>query len=196
MKYALIGDIHSSNEDLKKVLTQVQQESSEAKIIGTGDLFECTISKKDITDQKFSNLSDVLINEGNFSELLSFPSVAGNQEERILLITETDDLLRQWIEEIPETIVIEGATVIHGHQWTWGGNPWSLQEAPIEERLVFYGHSHTSGMFRNGEAEAIVFDEWIDVKSGHILVNVGSVIDHREWVLYDASLQKIMFKSA
>lgn len=196
MKYALIGDVHSSIEDLQKVLAQIEREVSEAIIIGTGDLFECTISKKDITDKKFTNLSDVLINDDNFSEVLTFPSVAGNQEERILLITETADPLRQWVAELPETMTIDGATVIHGHQWTWGGTPWSLQKSQTDDRLVFYGHSHTSGMFRNGVLEEISFDEWIDVKEGQILVNVGSVIGHREWLVYDATLQKIMFKRA
>ena len=36
----------------------------------------------------------MIIPEG-FPELLTFPSVRGNQEERILLITETDDPLRE-----------------------------------------------------------------------------------------------------
>lgn len=196
MRYALIGDIHSSNDDLQAVLTQIQDEATDAKIIGTGDLFECTISKKDITDDKYSNLKDVLVNENHFSKYLTFPSVAGNQEERILHITKTEDPLRNWIATIPETMELEGATVIHGHQWTWGGEPWSLQHAQIDERLVFYGHSHTSGIFYNGVPHPIVFNEWMDVKQGTVLVNVGSVIDNREWVLYDSSLEKVMFKKA
>lgn len=194
MKYAFIGDIHSSLTDLQAVFTQIKTEASDATIIGTGDLFECTISKKDINGQTFTALADVLINDKGFSDHLTFPSVVGNQEERILAITKTEEPLRQWIAEIPEIIEVEGARVIHGHQWTWGGNPWALQEAKTPARLTFYGHSHTSGLFRNGKAEDIIFNEWIDVQEGRLLVNVGSVIDHREWVLYDATSQKIMFK--
>lgn len=46
MLYALLGDLHSNIEDTKAVLTHIQQTAKEAKIIGLGDLYECTISKK------------------------------------------------------------------------------------------------------------------------------------------------------
>ena len=61
MQYALLGDIHSSKEDLEKVLAHISDKAPKAILLGTGDLFECTISKKDITDQKFSRLEDVMI---------------------------------------------------------------------------------------------------------------------------------------
>ena len=61
MHYALLGDIHSSKEDLEKVLADISEKAPEAVRVGTGDLFECTISKKNITDKKFTKLEDVMI---------------------------------------------------------------------------------------------------------------------------------------
>ena len=87
MYYALLGDIHSSKEDLEKVLADINEKFPEAIRVGTGDLFECTISKKKITDKKFANLADVMIIPEGFVELLTFQSVSGNQEDRILMIT-------------------------------------------------------------------------------------------------------------
>lgn len=46
MLYALLGDLHSNIEDTKAVLAHIQQTAEEAKIIGLGDLYECTVSKK------------------------------------------------------------------------------------------------------------------------------------------------------
>ncbi len=39
---------------LKKCLIDIEEVAKEATLIGTGDLYECTISKKDITDVKFT----------------------------------------------------------------------------------------------------------------------------------------------
>lgn len=46
MRYALLGDLHSSIEDTKAVLQHIQEIAPDSKIIGLGDLFECTIGKK------------------------------------------------------------------------------------------------------------------------------------------------------
>ena len=48
----------------------------------------------------------MLIPKG-FTELLKFPSVRGNQEERIIYITETDEPLRKSLIAMPEVIEIE-----------------------------------------------------------------------------------------
>jgi len=45
MLYALLGDLHSNIEDTKAVLAHIQQTAEEAKIIGLGDLYECTVRK-------------------------------------------------------------------------------------------------------------------------------------------------------
>lgn len=196
MEYALIGDIHSSKEDLEKVYRQIREVAPSAEIIGTGDVFECIISKKDITEKKFTSLEEVLLNPDGFEELLTFSTIRGNQEERIIQITATDEELREKIAVLPETLSIEGAEVIHGHQWIWGGKPWSLQKAEPQHRLVFFGHSHTSQLSIDGEWQEIYWEVPQDVSSGEVLVNVGSVIDNREWVLYDAQKETITFMKA
>lgn len=194
--YAIIGDTHSSKEALEKVFQSIRQTAPHATIIGTGDLFECTISKKDITDRKFTSLQEVMLNPEGFEALLTFPSVYGNQEERILLITETNDSLREKIKALPERIDIEGAQVIHGHQWTWGGEPWSLQQANVRSRVTFFGHSHTSALAIDGQWQQIDWNIPYDISEKEILVNVGAVVESYEWVLYDAINQTITFKKS
>jgi predicted phosphodiesterase len=196
MHYAILGDIHSSKEDLEKVLADISEKAPEAVRVGTGDLFECIISKRDITDKKFTKLEEVMIIPEGFTELLTFSSVSGNQEDRILMITETNDPLREKLRMMPETIDITNAKIIHGHQWKWGGEPWALIHAQVNESLVFYGHSHKSGLSRNGLNGAIEFGIPYDVSGDKVLVNVGAVVSNREWVLYDLSENTVIFMKA
>lgn len=196
MQYAILGDIHSSKDDLENVLAHISDKAAKATVIGTGDLFECTISKKDIKVQKFTRLKDVMLNPKGFTELLTFPSVEGNQEERILLITDTDDPLREQISSMPEKIELKNAEVIHGHQWKWGGEPWALLQAEVGNLLVFYGHSHHSALSLNGVKQQIDFGTPYSLDGNEVLVNVGAVISDREWVLYDSAENKVTFMKA
>ena len=169
----------------------------EAILIGTGDLFECTISKRNVNERKYDSLEEVMLLPEGFVELLTFPSVKGNQEERILLITETDDPLYGILLAMPEKIALGEAELIHGHQWKWGGEPWSLLEPEVTKSLTFYGHSHRSALRRNGhEEEAVLFDHPYDVKDGQTLVNVGAVVSDKEWVLYDDMSDTVTFFKA
>lgn len=196
MQYALLGDIHSSIKDLENVLAHISKNAPDAKLIGTGDLYECTISKKDITGYKFGQLEDVMLIPEGFNELLKFPSIRGNQEERILLVTETDDPLRVEISALSEIITIGNAQVIHGHQWEWGGEPWALIHAEVESSLTFYGHSHQSALTVNREEVLVKFGNPYLVDVENVLVNVGSVICNKEWVHYDSVEGTITFMKA
>ncbi|MCM3709734.1 metallophosphoesterase family protein [Sporosarcina luteola] len=197
MQYAIIGDVHSSKEDLSDVLSHIKERAPGAVLIGTGDLFECTISKRFVNERTFASLEEVMLIPKGFVELLTFPSVKGNQEERILFITETDDPLLGLLSAMPERIELGEAEVIHGHQWKWGGEPWSLLEAEVSKNLTFYGHSHRSRLLRNGtEEEVILFDHPYEVKDGQTLVNVGAVVSDKEWVLYDNMQDTVTFMKA
>ena len=193
MRYALLGDIHSSKDDLEKVLNHIEEVAIEATLIGTGDLYECTISKKDITDFKFTKLDQVMLIPNGITELLNFPSVRGNQEERIIYITDTKDPLRNYLDAMPEVIELEKGQVIHGHQWKWGGEPWSLLQAHVENSLVFYGHSHRSSLTFDGVTQKITFGIPYALTSENVLVNVGSVVGNREWVSYDSVENTVTF---
>lgn len=197
MQFAIIGDIHSSIEDLQRVLSHIQKTAPQATIIGTGDLFECTISKRFINDRTYSQLSEVMILPEGFEELLTFPSVIGNQEERILYITDSDEELRSFLQALPERLNAGRAEVVHGHQWKWGGEPWSLLEAESSKSLTFYGHSHQSGLMRDGQTEAkIEFGKPYLIDSRTTLVNVGAVVDDQEWVLFDDDVATVTFMKA
>ncbi len=196
MHYALLGDIHSSKNDLEKVLADILKKAPKAELVGTGDLFECIISKKNITGEKFTKLEEVMLIPEGFPELLTFPSVSGNQEDRILFITETDDPLRAKLAALPEAVEMGHAKVIHGHQWQWGGEPWALVHDSVEQSFVFYGHSHQSILSRDDVRQEIEFGIPYSVEGEKILVNVGAVVGDCEWVLYDAEKRTVTFMKA
>lgn len=194
MRYAIIGDIHSAKQDLEKVLADIRKIAPDAALVSTGDLFECTISKRRMTDKKFEFLTDVMLLPDGFVELLTFPSVIGNQEERILFITETEDPLLGMLSAMPERMELGAAEIIHGHQFEWGGDPWSLLKAEVTKPLTFYGHSHRSGMICEGvEDEQVNFGKTYKMDNRQTLVNVGAVIHDREWVLYDSVSNIVTF---
>ncbi|KZE38017.1 hypothetical protein AV656_03545 [Bhargavaea cecembensis] len=186
MRYALLGDIHSSVEDLKDVLNDIQKHAPDAELIGTGDLFECIISKKRAPFERFTKLDDVMLYSDELLDMLSFPTVRGNQEERIAQITDSDEPLLQRIRMMEERIAIgKSAQVIHGHQWEWGGDPWMPVLPETGPDLIFYGHSHDSGLSIENQVEEIGFGVPYSVTKGRTFVNVGAVVGDRAWVLYD-----------
>lgn len=196
MQYAILGDIHSSKQDLENVLADILVKAPNAICVGTGDLYECIISKKDITERKYNRLKEIMLIPKGFNELLTFPSVQGNQEERILLISETDDKLRKKIAVMPEVIDIGEAQIIHGHQWQWGGTPWSLVHADVNYSPVFYGHSHHSALSINGIELKVELNKPYLLSGGDILINVGAVVGDKEWALYDTIENTVIFMKA
>ncbi len=196
MNYALLGDIHSSKEELEKVLLDIFSQSPKAIKVGTGDLFECTISKRNMTGKMYNNLEDVMLIPEGFDELLSFRSVKGNQEERILMLTETANPLRDKLAEMPETYSIGDAEIMHGHQWEWRGNPWTVQHVNYNAPIVFYGHSHRSSLRIDDNEVEIVFGVPYEVNGRKVLVNVGSVVGNCEWLLYDTNAKTVTFMKA
>lgn len=114
MKYALVGDLHSNIEDTVAVLEQIKSMAEPLQIIGLGDLYECKISKKKAKNHSTLSLVEAAEMPIEFTNLLTFPSIIGNQELRIMRTTGTT-----LFQDFPEKIQIEGATLIHGHQFTW-----------------------------------------------------------------------------
>lgn len=191
MKVAFISDIHSSLDELKMVLEQVEKVAPDAKIVGVGDLFECTIGKKKLDGTTYPLLSEVMLNPVGFEQLLDFPSIRGNQEERILLISRSTDPLLQMISQLPERMRIGDALLIHGHQWPYNELP--PQEVTQGEPLVVHGHTHKSSWTVEGEEQKFQFFEPIELPQKSVTVNVGSVVDNKEWVLYNDGERKVTF---
>lgn len=193
MQFALLGDIHSSKEDLQAVLAHIADEALEATIIGTGDLYECTISKKDLHGQIYPGVKEVIKHPEGIQELLTFPSIYGNQEERILLLTKQPEPIRNFLNGLPETLIADEATIIHGHQWPHKeAEAWLAEHLP-EAHLVFHGHTHQSGFTSEGQSVSISWNEEMSVKSSRTVVNVGAVVGSREWVLYDSEKHTVKF---
>jgi len=187
MIYAILGDLHSDYKRTKYVKKYIKKKYPLAEIVGLGDLYECKIGKKKA--KKVSNIpiEEAAIISKPFEKLLDFPSIFGNQELRIQQVTGLP-----LYENLPEKMKIDGATLIHGHQFEWADDFSQIYEQSLPN-LLFFGHSHYSGLFLNGQKMPFTFNQEIQLQPGQNSVNVGSIIDNSEWCLYDSTKQTIMF---
>lgn len=192
MIYALLGDLHSSIEDTKAVLAHIKQTASNAQIVGLGDLYECTVSEKNANNKTHLPLQQAAIIEEDFENLLTFPSIRGNQEERISYVTGIQRFVK-----LPEILEIKGATLMHGHQFQWDSK-WQPTFPLFNKPFLFFGHSHESGLYDNHKklTNPIQFGKSLSLQDKQYAVNVGSVIANREWCLYNSTNQTITFMCA
>ena len=193
MKYAIIGDLHSAIDETKAVLKDIKKLGLEQHIIGLGDLFECKIGKRKVAllTEKLP-LKEAAVYKKSFEELLTFPSVIGNQEERIALVTGDERFLKY-----PPTIQLEHATIIHGHQFDYTEEDFELIPPSFESKILFFGHSHRSALYINEKRNKIEFDKAYSLKPfNQIIVNVGSVVDNLEWCIYDSDHLTVTFKKS
>lgn len=190
MQYALLGDLHSNKKQTKKVLAHIKAIAPDATLIGLGDLFEATIGKKKALTMRNVPLQEAAIYSETFEQLLTFPSVIGNQEERIALVTGDTRFLNY-----PAEIALPNATVIHGHQFEWDEHFYPTFP-PFKTSLVFFGHSHRAAMYIDGVRTAVPLHEPIDVKDKTYIINVASVVESAEWCLYNSDEMTVTFMQA
>ena len=193
MKYAIIGDLHSAIDETKTVLKEIKKMELDQQIIGLGDLFECKIGKRKLAllTEKLP-LKEAAIYKKSFEELLTFPSVIGNQEERIALVTGEERFLKY-----PQSIKLEHATVMHGHQFKYTEENFELITPSFESKVLFFGHSHRSALYINGNRNKIQFDKPYSLNQyEQVIVNVGSVVNHLEWCIYDSDALTVTFKKS
>lgn len=190
MKYALLGDLHSHTKRTKKVLQHIKEIAPDATIIGLGDLFECTVGKKKAQSLRNVPLKDAALVSNKFLELLTFPSIIGNQEERIALVTGEKRFLHY-----AEQLRIEGATLMHGHQFEWSEAfepTFPQQQTP----LLFFGHSHRAALYVNGKRTPVPYEVPLYLNDKPYQVNVGAVVENKEWCLYDSKNMTVTFLKA
>ena len=193
MKYVIIGDLHSAIDETKAVLKDIKKLGLEQHIIGLGDLFECKIGKRKVVllTEKLP-LKEAAIYNKSFEKLLTFPTVIGNQEERITLVTGDERF-----SNYPQSIELEHATVMHGHQFEYTEEDFELITPSFESKILFFGHSHRSALYINGNRNKIQFDKpYLLNQYEQVIVNVGSVVDHLEWCIYDSDTLTVTFKKS
>ncbi|ATP41899.1 metallophosphatase family protein [Solibacillus sp. R5-41] len=190
MQYALLGDLHSHYKCTKSVLEHIKEVAPQAEIIGLGDLFECTIGKKKAQKIRNAPVEVAAILEKEFTNLLTFPSIIGNQEERIALVTGDKRFLQY--ENVYE---IENATLMHGHQFDWDED-FNPTFPPIETPLLFFGHSHHAAIYVNGERQAVPYNKPLSIGEKCYQINVGPVVENMEWCLYDSEVMSVTFMQA
>ncbi|OKL37502.1 metallophosphoesterase family protein [Domibacillus mangrovi] len=187
MEYALLGDLHSSIDDTKAVLAHIALTAPTAKVIGLGDLFECKIGKRKANTLRLSRIEETAVWSETFESLLTFSSVRGNQEERIMMVTSGNQF-----KHLPEHIIIDGAMLMHGHQWEWT-KEWTPVLPKTEPPLLFFGHSHEAGLYRKGKRLPFSYGVPVYLKVKRYGINAGAVFGTREWVLYDAVTRAVTF---
>lgn len=190
LKYALLGDLHSHYENTKAVLQHIKEIANDAEIIGLGDLFECIIGKRKAVKIRNAELHEAALLSNSFQQLLTFPSVIGNQEERIAMVTGLEQFLHYENE-----IVIHGATLMHGHQFQWDEH-FEPTFPEIHTPLLFFGHSHRAAIYIDGVRTAIQYKKEIDVGDRPYAINVGAVVESRDWCLYDSEKMTVTFYQA
>lgn len=187
MKLAIISDPHSSYDDLKTVLMDVKEETNH--IICLGDLYECHIGKKR-RHERFTTVESVLTYDVRYENLLTFPSVYGNQEERIDEVLTVPHPVKARISSLPEQITVGEALFTHGHQLKWNKN-WEPVVEKGDYPLLFIGHSHTSAIYRKGRALPWNIGTPFHLDKKRYTINVGAIYFHREWCLYDTETRTV-----
>ena len=191
MQYALLGDLHSHYKNTNAVLKHIQEIAPHAKIIGLGDLYECMIGKrKAATLTDYVLLEEAVIMEEKFTKLLTFPSIIGNQEERIAMVTGKKEFLNY-----EKKIIIENATLIHGHQFDID-EAFHVTFPPYETPLLFFGHSHRAAIYKNGIRTKVDYNQPIYVGDQTYEINVGAVVESCDWCLYDSDQMTVTFLTA
>ena len=195
MKYAIFGDLHSNIDDTKAVLRHINQVEPKALKVCLGDIYECTISSKMASSVSNLSLEECAIVTEEFEELITFPSVKGNQEERIKQVSGINRF-----EQLPDNIIIEGATLIHGHQIIWGDD-MSITDIPykVDTPILFFGHIHRSRIFVGEDTKLQLdfnFGEEFKLDNERYWINVGPVWVDRVWCLYDSTNRTITFMNS
>lgn len=190
LKYALLGDLHSHYKNTKAVLQHINEIDPTMEIIGLGDLFECIIGKRKAENIRGATLDQATILSHEFLQLLTFPSVIGNQEERIAMVTGLEQFLNY-----EQQIVIDGATIMHGHQFLWDEH-FEPTFPAIHTPLLFFGHSHRAAIYNEGVRAPIHYNEKIYVGDRPYAINVGAVVESRDWCLYDSDKMTVTFYRA
>lgn len=190
MKYAIMGDLHSHTERTKQVIEHIKEIAPDATILGLGDLYECKIGKRKASTVRNAKLEDAAIITSEFEELLTFPSIIGNQEERIALVTGLERFT-----QYEEKFTIEKATLLHGHQFDWDDN-FEPTFPKLDTPLLFFGHSHRAAIYEEGIRKDITYNSPIYVGDKSYAINVGSVIETMDWCLYDSTAMTVTFLQA
>ncbi|OIN67509.1 metallophosphatase family protein [Exiguobacterium sp. KRL4] len=193
MQYALITDLHSSLSDTRAVLTAIQQIAPQAIVFSLGDVHECHIGKKRAKRYAFEETEQIVTLDPDFLKLLFFETLLGNQEERLLSLipikaSSTLDQLRS-SDRLKQ---MESALFLHGDQLKWSYD-LTPDTSHYKERLLFFGHSHVRGLFKDGKRLRIQLGVPISIKRGYYAINVGPVLVEREWLLYDTTAETITF---
>lgn len=191
LQYALLGDLHGHYKKTKAVLEHMKMIAPEAIILGLGDLFECHISKKKADQlQQLIAVEEATTIKKKFKKLLTFPSIIGNQEERIAQVTGCKKFL-----QYKECFFIEQATIMHGHQFEWDDD-FEPTFPYCETPLLFFGHSHRAAIYVNERRLAVPYEQALYVGGGRYEINVGAVVESRDWCLYDSEAMTVTFYQA
>ncbi|WP_139490142.1 metallophosphoesterase family protein [Brevibacillus dissolubilis] len=205
MRLGILSDIHGHRKHLKLVKKAMQQHRVD-HIYCLGDIFECKISKKRMSAaEQFTFADSVVDNDPKlYKHLHQMSCIIGNQEERIrqlLPLCEFDGEMTHYLT-LPPVIETLDARLEHGHTFL-NEQDWRPYPTQMHKHLLFYGHTHESGIYQMNMEN----DRWIptpiDFTYGtpvqlspdiYYAINVGAIVNTRpEWLLYEESSCQITF---
>lgn len=196
MQYALITDLHSSLPDTRAVLKDIQTTAPNAVVFSLGDVHECHIGKKRAKRYVFEEIEHVVTLDPDFLKLVFFETLLGNQEERLFsLIPVGVSRVLDQLRLCDRTKQLASARFIHGDQLKWSYD-LTPDTSDYPDRLLFFGHSHVRGLFKDGKRLVVHPGIPISIKRGRYAINVGPVLVEREWLLYDTTAETITFYRA
>ncbi|GHC73343.1 hypothetical protein GCM10007079_07180 [Nocardiopsis terrae] len=189
MRYAIVTDIHGDVTALRAVVHQVERQGVDG-LLCLGDVFECLVSKRDVTSHVFGGVSEVFDPDPEVAALLEGAAhVRGNQEERIASLI-PGGALPDWARPLihaPLERRTSSASFCHGHTLSWHQPEpglWSPVAESALRTLLVHGHHHRSVVHRLHADPDGVRSERVPFRFGvetHLspdvrhIVNVGSV---------------------
>ena len=211
MRTAIFGDIHANQPALEATLLDAHAEGCTA-FACTGDLVGYGDSPNECIDIIKSLGCPVVL--GNHDEAATIwkslprwrpPARRAMQLTRMVL-TEPH---RDWLRELPITVNLDGATLVHAtldtpRCWAYVTNKYDAMAsfAYQAEPLCFYGHTHAPTIYRKDGPDVEKLDVTrIEIETGRkYFINVGSVGQPRDgdprpcYAIYDRDAAAVSFK--
>lgn len=179
MRYAVISDIHSNLEALRRVLSVIETKHVD-EIICLGDVVGyganpdevVELVRKEVKYTVRGNHDDALFNAETFSIINSYAKAA---------ITYTSGLLSdrnfKWLSGLPMTHKIDNVLLVHAspsepNSWNYvlTESDAQIELSSFEEKICLIGHTHVPVIFKKVISESNVRE----------LINVGSVGQPRD----------------
>jgi len=186
MRYAVISDIHSNLEALRRVLTEIESKHVD-EIICLGDVVGYGANPDEVASlvrgiAKYTimgNHDDAVHSENTYTQVNAFAKAAIRYTRDIL----SDENL-EWIKNLPLTKKLDNVLLVHSapsepHEWKYvlSEADARMELSSFQEKICLIGHTHIPVVFRKILKGAVPGEPIGQMRE---LINVGSVGQPRD----------------